>query len=421
MTAHGRRERLLRTGRVCYTGSAKSSKASPMTDAQPAILSAPPALAKIRTDVVGSLLRPAAVKEARIAFDEGRITAEALRAIEDQAVREAIKLQEDIGLDVVSDGEMRRLNFQDSFGAAVEGYDASRSTLKVYEQRVEGSAPGRRWDIPAMHQAGTAVSHRRPVKARLTLAHNIPLDEYGFAATVAQAPVKVSLIGPDRISQRFAYEESRAVYRDMDAFLADVVAIQRAMVQSLADAGCGYVHVDAPGFTAYVDPPSLAEMRRRGEDPAANFSRSLKAEAAVTAGFPNLTFGIHLCRGNQRSMWHREGGYDAIAERLFNELPHHRFLLEYDTLRAGSFAPLRFMPKGKVAVLGLVSTKTAELESIEALKRRIDEAAKFLPLEQLAISPQCGFASDVVGNLISAEEQKRKLERVVEVAREVWG
>ncbi len=380
-----------------------------------------PALAKIRTDVVGSLLRPAAVKDARVAFDDGKITADALRAIEDDAVRAAVKLQEDAGLDVVSDGEMRRLNFQDSFGASVEGYDASRSTLKVYERRVEGAAPGQRWDIPTMHHAGTAVSHRRPVKSRLGLTHNIPLEEYRFVAGVAHRPVKVSLIGPDRISQRFAYESSTAVYRDMDAFLADVVAIEREIVGSLVAADCRYVHIDAPGFTAYVDPPSLAEMRARGEDPMQNLTRSLKAETALIADYPGVTFGIHLCRGNQRSMWHREGAYDAIAERLFNELPHHRYLLEYDTPRAGSFEPLRFVPKGRVVVLGLVSTKVAELETVDALKRRIEEAAKFIPLDQLAVSPQCGFASDVVGNLLSADDQKRKLERVVETARLVWG
>ena len=378
-------------------------------------------LAKIRTDVVGSLLRPDILKEARIAFDDGKISAEALRAIEDEAVRQAVRLQEDVGLDVVTDGEMRRLNFQDSFGASVEGYDANRSTLKVYEQRVEGSAPGQRWDIAQMHHAGTAVSHRRPAKTRLTLAHNIPLEEYSFVSKVAKRPAKVSLIGPDRIAQRFEYESSTAVYRDMDAFLADVVAIERRIVKSLVDAGCRYVHIDAPGFTAYVDEPTMAQMRARGEDPMQNFARSLKAEAAVVSGFPGIAFGIHLCRGNQRSMWHREGTYDAIAERLFNELPHDRFLLEYDTPRAGSFESLRFMPKGKVAVLGLISTKGPELESVDVLKRRIEEAAEFLPLDQLAISPQCGFASDVVGNLLSPDDQKRKLDRVVEVARQVWG
>jgi 5-methyltetrahydropteroyltriglutamate--homocysteine methyltransferase len=378
-------------------------------------------LATIRTDVVGSLLRPSALREARLRFDDGAIGAAALRAIEDDAVREAVQLQQSAGLDIVSDGELRRLNFQDSFGASVEGYDASRSSLKVYEQRVEGASPGRRWDINQMHDHGTAVSHRRPAKARLKLAHNIPLEEYRFAAAVAQKPAKVSLIGPDRISQRFAYESSTAVYRDMDHFLADVVDIERQIVASLVEAGCRYVHVDAPGFTAYVDPPSLAQMRARGEDPEQNFARSLKAEAALVAGFPSATFGIHLCRGNQRSMWHREGSYDAIAERLFNELPHDRFLLEYDTERAGSFEPLRFVPKGRVVVLGLVSTKVPELETVDTLKRRIDLASRFIPLEQLALSPQCGFASDVVGNLLSPDDQRRKLERVVEVARQVWG
>jgi len=377
-------------------------------------------LRTIRTDVVGSLLRPPAVIEARKAFDEGRIDAAALRAVEDRAVRDAVRLQESIGLDVISDGEMRRLNFQDSFGAAVEGYDASVSTLQAYTRRVEGGSALRRWEVP-LHEKGTAISHRRPVKSRLKLARNVPLEEYKFVASVAKTPAKVSLIGPDRISQRFDDENSRVIYSDMDAFMADVVAIEREIIRSLVEAGCRYVHIDAPGYTAYVDEPSLAQMRARGEDPMQNFSRSLKADAAVIAGFADVTFGIHLCRGNQRSMWHREGSYDAIAERLFNELPHHRFLLEYDSPRAGSFAPLRFMPKGKVAVLGLVSTKVPELETVGELKRRIDEAAKYLPLEQLAISPQCGFASDVVGNLISADDQKRKLEVVVETARQVWG
>src|SRR6202167_6142084 len=253
-----------------------------------------PRLAKIRTDVVGSLLPPASVKEARAAFDDGKISAAALHAIEDQAVRDAVRLQEDAGLDVVTDGEMRRLNFQDSFGASVEGYDANRSTLKVYERRVEGAAPRQRWEIPALQHAGTAVSHRRPAKERLKLAHNIPLDEYRFVSGVAKNPAKVSLIGPDRISQRFEYENSKAVYRDMDDFLSDVVAIERQIVLSLVEAGCRYVHIDAPGFTAYIDPPSLEQMRRRGEDPMLNFSRSLKAEAAVIANFPGVTFGVHL-------------------------------------------------------------------------------------------------------------------------------
>jgi len=378
-------------------------------------------LTKIRTDVVGSLLRPANVKEARVRFDNGEMSAEDLRAVEDEAVLAAVRLQEGAGLDVVTDGEQRRLNFQDSFGASVEGYDAGRSTLKGYERRVEGSSPLQRWEIPKIQQAGTAVAHRRPARERIRLAHNIPLEEYRFVSGVAKKPAKVSLIGPDRISQRFDYQASTAVYRDMDDFLADVVAIERAIVTSLIDAGCRYVHIDAPGFTAYVDAPSVAQMRARGEDPVSNFARSVKAEAAVVAGFPAVTFGIHLCRGNQRSMWHREGSYDAIAERLFCELPHDRFLLEYDSPRAGSFEPLRFVPKGKMVVLGLISTKVPDLEKVDDLRRRIDGASKYLALDQLAISPQCGFASDVVGNLLSPDDQKRKLELVVETARQVWG
>jgi 5-methyltetrahydropteroyltriglutamate--homocysteine methyltransferase len=376
-------------------------------------------LRTVRTDVVGSLLRPAAVIESRKAFDDGKLDAAGMRAVEDDAVRAAVALQESVGLDVISDGEMRRLNFQDSFGAAVEGFDASASTVHAYSRRVEGGTALRRWEVP-VQEKGTAISHRRPVTSRLKLARNVPLEEYRFVADVAKTPAKVSLIGPDRIGQRFDHQNSTAIYRDMDAFMADVVAIEREIIGSVVAAGCRYVHIDAPGYTAYVDEPSLKQMRDRGEDPAVNFSRSLKADAAVIANFPGVTFGIHLCRGNQRSMWHREGSYDAIAERLFTELPHDRFLLEYDSPRAGSFAPLRFLPKGKVAVLGLVSTKVPEMENIDALKRRIDEAAKVVPLEQLAISPQCGFASDVVGNLITPDDQKRKLEIVVETARQVW-
>ena len=374
----------------------------------------------IRTDVVGSLLRPAGLHEARTRFDEGAIDVAALKAIEDDAVRDAVRLQESVGLDVVSDGEMRRLNFQDSFGASVEGYDAVQTKAKVYLSRVEGAEAMQRFEMADLARAGTPVAHRRPAVARLRLKRNVPLEEYAFVGKVAKQPAKVSLIGPDRICQRFDYQASTAVYKGLDDFAADVVAIERQMIEGLVEAGCRYVHIDAPGYTAYVDPPSLATMRERGEDPMENFSRSLKADADVVRGFPGVTFGIHLCRGNQHSMWHREGHYDAIAERLFTELPHHRFLLEYDSPRAGSFAPLRFMPKGKVAVLGLVTTKVPDLERIDELKRRIDEASKYLPLDQLAISPQCGFASDVVGNRVSADDQKRKLALVVETARQVW-
>ena len=378
-------------------------------------------LREIRTDVVGSLLRPQRWQEARQLLDEGKLAPEAFAEIEIQCVRDLIELQERVGLDVVTDGEVSRLNFQDSFGLAVAGYDAMPDTLRLHVQRSAGTAPMQRFDMPDLAQAGTPVSRRRPVVNRLKLANNIVLAEYKRASALARKPVKVSLIGPDRISQRFDHEGSKAVYADVQAFVDDVVAIERQMIAGAVDAGCRYIHIDAPGFTAYADGPSLAAMRARGEDPEANLARSIAAEAALVGGFDGVTFGIHLCRGNQRSMWHREGTYDAIAERLFNELPHDRFLLEYDSPRAGGFEPLRFVPKDKVVVLGLVSTKVPELESVDDLKRRVEAASKYISLDQLAISPQCGFASDVVGNLVSEDDQRRKLERVVETARQVWG
>jgi 5-methyltetrahydropteroyltriglutamate--homocysteine methyltransferase len=374
----------------------------------------------IRTDVVGSLLRPEYLRDGRQRLDAGELPAEEFKRLEDKAVRAALAMQEAVGLDVITDGEMRRLNFQESFGEAVEGFDAGEARFRNTELRAEGATAGRRWEVPDLGKHGTAVAHRRPVASRLKLVRNIPLEEYKAASAIAKTPVKVTLIGPDRVSQRFAYEQSTDIYNGMDDFVADVVAIERAIVTGLAEAGCRYVQIDAPGFTAYVDEPSMRKMRDRGEDPMANFARSLKAEADVVKGFPGVTFGIHLCRGNQSSMWHREGTYDAIAERLFNELPHQRFLLEYDTPRAGSFAPLRFVPKGKTIVLGLITTKQPELEKVDDLRKRIDEASKYIPVEQLAISPQCGFASDVIGNLVSPDDQKRKLETMVETARKVW-
>ena len=379
-------------------------------------------LANIRNDVVGSLLRPAKLKEARMSYDEGRLSATELRAIEDQCIRGAVRLQEEAGLAIVTDGEYRRLNFQDSFGESVSGFDAGRPSLKFYESRVQGSSPLQRWEIPDQGEhKSTAVAQRRPVVEKLRLSRNAPLEEYRFVSQIAQRPAKVTLIGPDRISQRFDWQNSSAIYSNMDEFMADVVKVEKEMIAALVAAGCRYIQIDAPGYTAYVDKPSLDAMRARGENPHENFNRSLKADNAVIDGFDNVTFGIHLCRGNQRSMWHREGTYDEIAERLLNELKHDRFLFEYDTPRAGGFEPLRFLPKGKIIVLGLVSTKVPQLETIEELKKRIDQASQYAPLEQIAISPQCGFSSDVVGNLISEDDQKRKLAMVAETSRQIWG
>ena len=377
-------------------------------------------LAQMRTDVVGSLLRPGHLKKAYGELDAGKITAEELCQIEDEAIGEAVRLQEAIGLEVVTDGEFRRLNFQDSFAASVSGFDARAVDLSFVESLSHEGKPLQRWD-PYHVAEGAAILQRRPVSQRLRLMRNLPLEEFLYVSRIARRPAKVTLIGPDRITQRFDYQNSKSIYWSTDDFVADVARIERQMIRGLADAGCRYVQIDAPSYTAYVDAPSLDEMKERGEDPVKNLTRSIKADNEILRLFDDVTFGIHLCRGNQRSMWHREGSYDAIAELLFTELGHDRLLLEYDSPRAGTFAPLRFVPKDKVVVLGLVSTKVPDIETVDELRRRIDAAAKYLPLEQLAISPQCGFASDVVGNLISEDDQKRKLAVVVETARRVWG
>ena len=378
-------------------------------------------LAQIRTDVVGSLLRPEHLKAAHSNYDEDKLAAEELRKIEDEAIRNAVRMQEDVGLEVVTDGEYRRLNFQDSFAASVTGFDTRPMSLGFIESLSREGMPLRRWDAAYDVRDGAAILQRRPVTQKLRLIRNLPLEEFRFLSQAARKPAKITLIGPDRITQRFDFQNSKTVYWSVEDFLADVIRIEREMIRALIDEGCRYVQIDAPSYTAYADEPSLAAMRKRGEDPMKNMAASIKADNELLRLFDNVTFGIHLCRGNQRSMWHREGSYDAIAEKLFTELGHDRFLLEYDSPRAGSFEPLRFVPKGKVVVLGLVTTKVPEIEKIDDLKRRIDEASKYVPLEQLAISPQCGFASDVVGNLISEDDQKQKLEVVVETARQVWG
>lgn len=390
-------------------------------------------LSLLRVDQIGGLVGPSDLREAASRFEAGRIDAAAMRAAEDAAIEAVLRRQEEIGLPILSDGELRRKNFQESFALAVSGYDvgADAATSEAYRQKSINRSPTARaeQDFGAV---GPPVFTRRPAVERLKLVRNVALEEYAFASRRAHTPVKVTLMSPDRISQRFAWEESRAVYPDMDAFVADVVAIGRAMIGQLVDAGCRYIQIDAPGYTAYVDEVSLERMRARGEDPEENLDRSIKADNAMIEGFEGVTFGLHICKGNARTIdpetgkvtaqWHREGAYDAIAERLFSELTHDRLLLEYDDARSGGFEPLRFVKKGVVAVLGLVSTKREDVEEAADLKARIAEAERHLPLDQLALSPQCGFGGmDPIHPQISEDAQWRKFERIVETARDVWG
>jgi len=373
-----------------------------------------------RVDQVGSLLRPQALKDAYARHGNGEISDGELARIQDQSVEEIIAKQKAHEISILSDGEFRRLNFQDSFVESVAGFIPKKQTMQFQESRTVGGKALQRW-VPDSQKTDPALQYWRPISGRLRLAQNIPLMEWRSAAALASKPVKVTLLATDRICENFKRQNTAGVYASAEEYRADVIAIEREIVKQLAEAGCPYIQHDAPSYTAYVDASSLERMRGLSIDPLRQMEQSIAADNAVIDGFTDVTFGIHLCRGNVRSMWHREGGYDAIAEKLFNGLRHDRFLLEYDTERAGTFEALRFVPKNKIVVLGLVSSKVPELESGDDLTRRISEASRYLPLEQLALSPQCGFSSNIVGNLITEDDQWRKLALIQEVAAEVWG
>ena len=390
----------------------------------------PAALGLIRVDHVGSLVRPQKLREVFLKHARGEASDKELRRVQDEAVHAIIAKQEAHNLPVLTDGEFRRHNFQESFSASVEGFEVPKEAPLFYYERMEANTRPLERAEQDFNAPGPAIITRRPVIERLCLVRNQPLEEYRFSQSVAARPVKVTLISPDRISQRFAWEKSRHIYDGLDDFVDHVVSIERQMVRELVEAGCRYIQIDAPGYTAYVDKISLERMRSRGEDPDENLDRSIRADNAVIENFPGVTFGIHICRGNARTtdpktgklvpQWHREGHYDAIAEQLFNGLKHRRLLLEYDSERAGSFEALRFVPKGKIVVLGLITTKSPELETADELKRRIDDAARYLPLDQLALSPQCGFGG-LSGKVLSEDDMWRKLDRMMETAAQVWG
>jgi 5-methyltetrahydropteroyltriglutamate--homocysteine methyltransferase len=374
-------------------------------------------LQSLRVDLVGSLLRPQAVKDAFAGYGAGWVSEAELKRVQDEAIGAVVAKQIAHNLPIVVDGEFRRTAFMESF-SVVAGVEEWQTGVKTYHEALKRNEST---DTSTHKGQDPILLNRKRVTSKLKLLHNSLLDDYRFAQNLTDRPVKVTLIGPDRIQQCYDSEASRAVYSGTEEFLSDVVAVECEMIGQLASAGCRYVGIDAPGYTAYVDADSLAAMRARGEDPMAVMERSIEADNQVIADHPGVTFGIHICRGNRQSMWHREGHYDAIAEKLFSGLNHQRLLLEYDTGRAGSFAPLRFVPKGKIAVLGLITTKIGRVETVDELRRRIDDAARFLPLEQLALSPQCGFASSLRGNLLTEAEQFQKLDVMLETARKVWG
>ena len=369
-------------------------------------------------DHVGSLLRPESLKHAFREHALGQLSAQALRAAQDAAIRDVVRKQEAIGLWPVTDGEFRRLNWQVSF-SEVAGWDLwSGSWKKLLANPGDKAAH----EKPFQKGDDAVQTFRVPATSRLKLAKNFPLEEFSFLKETASTPSKVTLMGPDRVAQMCDIEGSRPIYRDREEFLSDVVRIQTEIVAGLVDAGCGYVQLDEPSYTGYVDPATLERMKARGEEPTTLLDRAIAADNAVIESYKGkATFGLHICRGNRASMWHREGKYDPIAERLFGGLKFDRLLLEYDSERAGGFEPLRYVPKGVIVVLGLITTKTGNTEKSDCLAKRIDDAARFIPLDQLALSPQCGFASGIGGNMLSEDEQWRKLDVMMETARRAWG
>ena len=364
-----------------------------------------------RADHVGSLLRPDSVHEARRAFQEGRLAPDELRAVEDAAILEAIERQRVAGVAVFTDGEFRRTGFQNDLIEAVDGFVMPERPAVVRVWQGPGGEPS---------EQGT----RQVVGAKLRQVRGLTENQLGFLQEHAPGPVKMTLPSPSQFPA-IAYQPgmSDQFYPTRSDLLWEIAGFIRAEITALLDAGVDYIQIDAPRYSYYVDPRWREHLRELGEDPDAMFEEAVNADNFCLAGAqrPGATVAMHICRGNNQSKWYAEGGYEAIAERLFGSLAVDRFLLEYDTERAGTFEPLRFMPEGKMVVLGLISSKEAAVESTDYLLERIEEASGYVPVERLALSPQCGFASTAAGNLLTEDDQWRKLELVAEVAREVWG
>jgi len=358
-----------------------------------------------RSDVVGSLLRPDYLQSARQALEEGRLAPVAFKAIEDRAVDEAVALQEAAGLEVVTDGEMRRYAFFGHLIDALDGFDKHGG-----------------WSITFHDDQGHEAPLSRPVVVdRLKWRRQMSVEEFTYLRGRTTRQVKVTLISAQQAAAYYDPDKSKAAYATRDAYLADLVDFTRAEIAELARLGCQYVQIDAPQYAALLDEKIREGYRRRGSDPDRLLATCIDLDNAIIGGHPGITFGIHICRGNHKSMFYASGGYDRIAEQVFRRARFDRFLLEYDDARSGTFEPLRFVPDDRVVVLGLVSSKRPELESGEELRRRIGEASRYISLDRLALSPQCGFASTHEGNRLSMEEQRRKLELVGRTARAVWG
>jgi 5-methyltetrahydropteroyltriglutamate--homocysteine methyltransferase len=368
--------------------------------------------APFRANHVGSLLRPRDLLQAREKHEKGEISAAALREVEDRCIRDAVKMQEDIGMPGITDGEFRRTLWHADFLRQIEG-------VKV----VEGLLP----ESARHFQNPDADVQRSPtqfvVTGKLRHARGIEVENFKFLASVTRQTAKQCIPSPSLVHFRTGRGGvDKVAYPDMGEFFADLAAVYREEIAQLGAAGCTYLEIDDVNFAYLCDPKMREGVKKIGEDPdrlpslyANLINECIKDRPA------NMSVCTHLCPGNFRSAWVAEGGYDPVAEVLFNELKVDGYFLEFDTPRAGNFAPLRYLPQDKKLVLGLITTKSGELEKADDVKRRVEEASKLVPLDQLGISPQCGFSSTVLGNKLTVAEQIAKLELVVKVAREVWG
>ena len=359
-----------------------------------------------RADHVGSLLRTAPLKEARANAARGEMSAEALQAVEDREIAAVIRKQEEIGLQAVTDGEFRRAFWNYDFLGALDGVEAYLGERKISFQ---GKNP-KPMMLRVTEKLGTFSSH--PM-----------LEHFRFVEEHTRVTPKMTIPSPSSLHFRYGREAvPETIYPDMNDFYRDLGQAYRKTVRAFADAGCRYLQLDEVNFTYLCDPTLRAQVANRGDDPSRlPHIYAAMINAAISDIPPDMTIAMHLCRGNFQSTFVASGGYEPVAEILFNEIKVHGYFMEYDSDRAGGFEPLRFVPKGKTVVLGLVTSKSGRLESKDELKRRIEQAAKFVPLDQLCLSPQCGFASTEEGNILAEDVQWAKLRMIVELAEEVWG
>jgi len=365
----------------------------------------------IRADQVGSLLRPQKLLDKRHAH----ATREDLREVEDEAILDVLKLQASTGIDVVSDGEFRRSAWGNGLVDALTGTSAAPRAFS-------GATTGPRlWRGEHADVAQETLPERKVVTGRIGLARRFATEEATFLKAHADRPFKITIPSPTMFNRLYDAERSAVAYPDVDALLEDLVALYLEEIDALHAIGVPYMQLDSLRYIDTIDAVEKGAIDAKNAH--GGLARLVEIDNRVLARMKGegVTRGVHICRGNHRSSWAVSGSYESIAEFLLGQVDADRFLMEFDSERAGGFEPLRFVPRGRIVVLGLITTKSGELEDIDALRRRIDAAAKFVPLEYLAISPQCGFASTELGNLLTVDEERRKLELVAEVARKVWG